>query len=541
MRKSFALAAAGVIAGSMFAVTSASAQTATIPAVTPNSNNNRNINVRVDVKGPVPSAVGSIGVIVRCVRLQGTPEIPSQSLSAGFPTSNASATSSFTFGLQATTACRFYAVQQTATSPVTQLPNGAAVIDINVGGSSRTAAAPTAADVTSFAGGMTAGAGSVTSEIAVVSGTDVIITVSYPQVTVRKVVQGTEPTPGFDYPMVVTCNTVRSSAVHGRTLPSTGRPAGDSAPFDGDLVTPAGAGNFITVTLPAPTAGGVPAGTYNFYDYRSAAQTSPNVVHTAEVFASLPANQQAVILGALSSAPAQASAPVSFTLKGGASRVIGANDVAGLTAANTCSVTELNANGANLVYQFLSGAAGSTTGFGNTVLANGGTLTVTNAFTGDLIVSKVVTGDPRTNVAIYEVSVACDQGGPRETFLLKDRQSRVYRGIAAGTNCLVTETRSDGATATYADNSGENTTDGRVVIRQTQQGCIDPNLSTTSGSALATAKPDCVASVIITNSYTTTTVAPSTTAAAAAAPATAAPAVAPAPAEPVVEAPTFTG
>ncbi len=180
------------------------------------------------------------------------------------------------------------------------------------------------------------------------------------------------------------------------------------------------------------------------------------------------------ILRALAAVPAAAGNSINFTLAGGASRVFGAADFPGLSAANTCSVREINANGANLSYTSLSGASGATAISSDTVLANGGTLTVTNAFTGDLIVSKVVTGDPKTNIAIYEISVACDQGGPRETFLLKDRQSRIYRNINAGTNCLVTETRSDGAVASYADNSGDNTTDGRVVIRQTQQGCVDP-------------------------------------------------------------------
>ncbi len=98
--------------------------------------------------------------------------------------------------------------------------------------------------------------------------------------------------------------------------------------------------------------------------------------------------------------------------------------------------------------------------------------------------------------------------------------------------------------ASYADNSGDNTTDGRCRHPPDPAGLRRPALTSTAGTALATARPDCVGSVIVTNSYVTTTEAPTTTAAPAttAAPTTtAAPAVAPAPAEPVVEAPTFTG
>ena len=166
-------------------------------------------------------------------------------------------------------------------------------------------------------------------------------------------------------------------------------------------------------------------------------------------------------------------------------------------------------------------------------LLSGQTVTVTNSYTGDFIISKVVTGDPKTNIAVYEISVACDKGGPKETFLLKDRQSKVYTGIASGTNCLVTETRSDGATASYADNSGDNTTDGRVTIKATAAGCIDTRLA---------GFPDCRANVIVTNDYnvlaTTTTAAAATTVAPAT---TAAPAITPAPPTAVIEEPTFTG
>ena len=98
----------------------------------------------------------------------------------------------------------------------------------------------------------------------------------------------------------------------------------------------------------------------------------------------------------------------------------------------------------------------------------------------------------------------------------------------------------------YADNSGDNTTDGRVVIKRKGTGCSQagaPTAAAPGGPAPTSAFDECWANVIITNSYvvaTTTTAAPAVTTAA---PTTAAPAPAPspAPAPEVIDEPTFTG
>jgi hypothetical protein len=237
-----------------------------------------------------------------------------------------------------------------------------------------------------------------------------------------------------------------------------------------------------------------------------------------------------------------------FTLKKDASTTIGLSQIPQLTVGTICHVTELNGNGAanvSIVAQPTGAGAAAlqpvslpainpfnatfTPPLGQAVTfasagfnPNGTAVTVTNSFVGDLLVSKVVSGDPKTNIAIYEINVSCNGGGPRETFLLKDRQSKLFTGIPTGARCNVQELRSDGAEATYSDNSGENTTDGIVTIKATASGCIDRNLSSF---------PDCRANVIVTNTYgaATTTAAPATTAAAAVA-TTAAP-VAPAPVE----------
>jgi hypothetical protein len=251
----------------------------------------------------------------------------------------------------------------------------------------------------------------------------------------------------------------------------------------------------------------------------------------------------------------------SFSLKGGESKSLSFNEFPTLTATSKCEVWETNGGGATATaFSSTNGTAAPLAGLNNangrfqsSLTAMNETITVTNSFYGDMIISKVVTGDPKTNVATYEISVACDKGGPKDTFLIKDRQSKVYQNIASGTNCLITETKSDGAVASYKDNSGDNTTDGRVTIkRRPVGGCGDvlgvtgaPTNATPGGPAPTTTFNECFASVIITNDYNPVA-APETTKAAAAAPATAAPAtaapaVAPAPAVAVDATPTFAG
>jgi Domain of unknown function (DUF5979) len=67
------------------------------------------------------------------------------------------------------------------------------------------------------------------------------------------------------------------------------------------------------------------------------------------------------------------------------------------------------------------------------------------------------TGEP------FEVAVACDKGGPKDIHQLRPGDRVIYNTIRSGTNCLVTETQSRGATVSYNDNSGS-PTDGRVQL-----------------------------------------------------------------------------
>lgn len=442
LRKVVALSATGALALLGLAVTGADAQTVSTS----------NIGVALRTAGPLPTGVSGYRVDITCSNLQ--PAGGAQNLTATFGTTGGAVV--LPFGLNPTSvgggsSCIVYATP-TGTANLT-----AATPTITIGGTARavsTLVTPIVAGSTTYR----------SAEVAVTAATDVVVTFTYPSITVKKVVAGDELTAGFDYPMVISCQ-----YADGVNIPNVRAQSGAATGFDGN-----------------------------------------------------------------------------FTLKKDATRTFGVSEFPQLVVGARCQVTETNAGGGST--SFASSQSPNADGTARPALpgvivggvfqsasteANGQTITVTNAFTGDLIVSKVVTGDPKTNIAVYEISVACDKGGPKDSFLLKDRQSKVYTGLATGMNCLITETRTDGAEASYSDNSGDNTTDGRVTIKGTASGCLDKNLS---------AFPDCRANVIITNSYnvtTTTTTAAATTTVAPAT--TAAPAVIAEPATPVVEEPTFTG
>ena len=173
--------------------------------------------------------------------------------------------------------------------------------------------------------------------------------------------------------------------------------------------------------------------------------------------------------------------------------------------------------------------------------ANGETITITNSFTGDLQITKVVSGPPASNIAIYELSIACDKVGPVERFLLKDRQSKLYPDLVTGTTCVVVETRSDGAQVSFTDNSGQ-PDDATVTIALTPVSCVDQRLS---------AAPACRVSVIVTNTYVPVAPVPLSAPVASQVAATLSASVVPtasalpmpdaAPATPLVAEPTFTG
>jgi Domain of unknown function (DUF5979) len=419
-----ALAVAGLVAGT------ASAQSSQVAI---------NTSVVVSAVG-APANITGYNVIANCTAPTSSSQI------AAFPAAGGAAIPLF-FTVSAANSCTF-------------------TVNGLVGG---TVSNPSAASVVATVGGSVRGTmalGGTTGSVAIAAGTTAVFTITYPNVTIKKVVVGEEIVPGSDYEMAVACY-YNNFGLAGSTKFKL-KAAGTKVVTTGDIPgLVAGA----TCHVAELTNGGAAGTAYSATKADGTTVTSINL-------------------------------PLVFTVVG--------------PPASTESFNPFTTAG-------ISGVTFASAGF----TADGQTATVTNSFVGDLIVSKVVTGDPKTSIAIYEINVSCNNNGPKETFLLKDRQSKLFSGIASGTSCLVSETRSDGAEASYNDNSGDNTTDGRVTIKGTAAGCIDRNLS---------AFPDCRANVIVTNSYVvaTTTAAPTTAAATTAPAATLAP-VAPAVVEEVEE------
>lgn len=572
-RKALVLAAAGVLVSPVVASV-ADAQTVVNPQST--------VTASATFVGPVPSGVSGVNVTVHCKNLilaGTTSPTGDQTYTASIPTSGGTGVMNFNLtSIAPGSSCSVKAeIFGTA-----NLNKGA--ISIAVGGTTRTVVATTPA----VAGANAVITGSTTTESAlsflpVQVSTTVVVTVTHPSITVKKVVSGDEPVAGFAYPMTLACSDTRTAfftsqglTVNGAgtwvTIPGPITGTANGGPF-GDIVA-AGSNMFLfdrnSTSTAGPTIGGgdaalIPVAAFFSTDgtlisFNSLAnQVNLDQASTAKVLAALNAAKFSFTVSPVGGTGFNGS----LALKGGESKTLGVSDLPLLSPTSVCEATELNNQGG--VTGYSSTQPNNADGTTNAALpgvqagavfksaltrANGQTITVTNSFYGYLIISKVVTGDPKTNIGTFEISVACDKGGPKDTFLLKDRQSKWYSNIAVGTNCLVTETRSDGAIASYSDNSGDNTTDGRVTIKSTV-GCAAPGAPTAAapgGPSPVTTVNVCDANVIVTNDYnppaTTTTAAPATTAttAAPAAPATtAAPAVAAEPAQAVEETPTFTG
>jgi hypothetical protein len=595
-RKALVLAVAGVLASPAIAGV-VNAQTTPIEV-----NPQKTVTASAAFVGPIPSGVTGVSVTVSCKNtfLAGTttPSAVPVTYTASIPTSGGSAFMNFNL---TATAPGSSCVVTAATAGTANLDKGS--ISITVGGTVR---ASTATVTTAAPGSNSA----VTGDIAVQVSTTVLITVSYPQITVKKVIVGDEPVAGFAYPMTIGCsNVVTTSAFIDTTGKARVNGANTWLDISGPLTFtqfpyPSGpvagpftitAANHLYVfdaaltSFAGPTILGTDlafgAGTYSITLDANNAQVL-NYFGTIQSFTFTPAST-AIILAAMNAAKFTTTttlSPVgvvngvlvfngSFTLTGAGAtntKSFGINDFPGLTNNSVCEVTETNNQGGATSYSSSVTNADGTAGtalpgvqttatvvngvtipavFKSSLTKMNQTVTVTNAWYGDLIVSKVVTGDPKTNIATYQISVACDKGGPKDTFLLKDRQSKLYNNIAVGTNCLITETLSDGAVASYNDNSGDNTTDGRVTIKARGTGCAAPGSPTNSapgGPSPVTSFNDCMANVIITNDYnppvtTTAAAAPATTAAPAAPATTAAPAVVAEPAQAVEDTPTFTG
>ena len=334
-------------------------------------------------------------------------------------------------------------------------------------------------------------------------------------VTVRKVVIGEEPTPGFAYPMTIACSTTRSAFVQAITT--------DPAVPVGSLIVN-GAGTWIVV-------GGV-----RYFDVRTTSGLSGgDLIGNA---ANVTANLTAINLALPSALVTLPLPPVSafnggkgfdgsFTLTGTGfttGRSFGMAEFPDLRPTSVCEVRETdNLGGATSYASSTTNDDGSvgrpvpgvqtTAGFRSALTPQGQSITVTDSFAGALAISVAVTGNPGSALTNFQISVICD-GGPNDTFVLRGGQTKVYENLNGGTNCAVTENRADGALVTYTDNSGI-PSDGRITIR-------GPGSCRAIGSipAVVRAEPSavapfdaCTTQVIITNTYNTPAASPAPVAA----------------------------
>jgi hypothetical protein len=259
---------------------------------------------------------------------------------------------------------------------------------------------------------------------------------------------------------------------------------------------------------------------------------------------------------------------ISITVGKGETVTVGIKEFPSLTLDDVCWIRATAVDGSETTYKTTNGtrADGSVRDASPGLIANGGyrsasastsgeTITATQSYTGDLVVTNRVEGVPANGTAIVPVSIRCDNQGISRTLNLSDGDRELITGIPTGSSCRVSTLAGRSRTE---DNSGS-PSDGVVIITPIRPECLD----------LRNASPDCRATVGITTAYEpalnptrvsdpneSTTTAPTTTnpddandaakqvnvnGAQSAAPATAAPAVAPAPAVAVDATPLFTG
>jgi hypothetical protein len=177
-----------------------------------------------------------------------------------------------------------------------------------------------------------------------------------------------------------------------------------------------------------------------------------------------------------------------------AAQAFGVADFPHLTINSTCVARTQNIGDAIQIYRSTEGQTVRAIESDESLPTRaGGTITVENQFLGDLVVG-VSSGRGVTFGPVY---VACDKGGPKLTLNLRRGERVVVPDVAAGTNCLVAVS-APGAITTTDDNSGGDTSDGRVTIKQRAVGCLRPRAATGSPTGDGSSVTDaCAARVSI--------------------------------------------
>ena len=118
--------------------------------------------------------------------------------------------------------------------------------------------------------------------------------------------------------------------------------------------------------------------------------------------------------------------------------------------------------------------------------ANGRTVEIIHAFTGDVLLTNTVEGLAPGASPVYTYNVRCE-GDTTRTLSLSASETRLITGIATGAVCRVEQLS---GSPRYRDNSGD-PTDGVVVVRHGDAACWD----------LRNATADCRSVVNVINQY----------------------------------------
>ncbi len=200
-----------------------------------------------------------------------------------------------------------------------------------------------------------------------------------------------------------------------------------------------------------------------------------------------PSSYQATV--ACRSAAGSSPRELAVSLTPGQARVITVADLPGLSITDRCTVTA-RVDGAQT--EFLTTQPDRTDGstpdpIGGLIdadgfhsapaIANGQSIAVTHRYTGDLLISKTVTGAPEFSIGTYQLQVSCSDNGFLQTLSLANSQTRLITGIPVGSTCRITEPSTPGTR--FEDNSGD-PFDGTVVIAATTAACWDLRNTTPS-------------------------------------------------------------
>ncbi len=231
----------------------------------------------------------------------------------------------------------------------------------------------------------------------------------------------------------------------------------------------------------------------------SAEETTPSVVVVQKVEGT-PTSESSFSLSATCKGPTGGPDELKFefALSGTEKRTLTQRDLPGLTAEHVCVIRTVASNGSTSTYQssqrpLSDGTRLSTqpgvldrTGFASApAFADGQTITVTQTFSGDLLVRRTSGANTSGSVKAALIQIKCS-GGTQRTAALQSGEQQLIAGLTSGQTCTASALS---GSARFNDNSG-NPTDGSVTILTGQADCLDLRALTSNCRAIITVSAD---------------------------------------------------